>query len=107
LDILDPKTGDEILDAVYDQLADFMLQPFQMDFDCIGALSPKLGTKTSLVSSSESSLKPTDSSKSSSEKWEFKRPLTYAMNELVTLTGYPVDQFPSDMKHFTRVNRLL
>ena len=71
--ILDPNIDDEKLDAIYDQIADYLLQISRLGFPRIGSLS-KDGT---------------------SETWTVTgRPLTFNMAELATLTGYPPDEFP-------------
>jgi hypothetical protein len=88
--ILDPNIDNEILDVINGQPADFMFELFQLDFQCIGAFSPKPDSKS------------TGSSKSSTNAWEIERPLTYTMNELVTLTGYPIDEFPTRLNQFKR-----
>lgn len=72
---LDPKIDTNILDTVYEQIADFMLQLYQFNFSGIGAISKNAETGS----------------------WSVKgRPLTYSMNELATSTCYPVDEFPSN-----------
>ena len=76
---LDPNIDNEILDVIYDQVADFMLQIFQLDFNRIGAISQQPGSNAQ----------------------DIERPLTYGMNELATLTGYPINEFST--KQFKRV----
>lgn len=72
--ILDPKIDEAKLDIVYGQIADYMLQVSRLRFPRIGAIS-----KDSI-----------------SDEWVVvSRPLTYNMNDLMTSTGYPVDQFPT------------
>lgn len=69
---LDPNVDEKLLNTVYEQVADFMLQLFRFDFNSIGAISKD------------------------NESWSVtRRPLTYAMNELATSTFYPVDEFPT------------
>lgn len=71
---LDPKIDTQILDTVYEQIADFMLQLYQFNFSSIGAISKDASLGT----------------------WSVKRrPLTYSMNELTTSTFYPPDEFPT------------
>ncbi|WEW60250.1 hypothetical protein PRK78_005735 [Emydomyces testavorans] len=64
-----------VLDTIYDQLADYMIQFSKLDFARIGAISEDPNSNTWSVSG---------------------RPLTYNMNELATSSGYPVDKFPSN-----------
>ncbi|KAI9696489.1 MAG: hypothetical protein M1820_008117 [Bogoriella megaspora] len=63
---IDPK----ILDKVYRQIAGYMLQISQLRFPRIGAIS-----------------------KDDRGNWSIRRPLTYNMNELVTVAFYPKDRF--------------
>ncbi|KAK0653643.1 hypothetical protein DIS24_g5919 [Lasiodiplodia hormozganensis] len=71
--ILDPAIDDAKLDRIYHQVAGYMLQLAELDFDGIGAISESPVTS----------------------KWSVRsRPLTYNMNELATVSGYPVDRFP-------------
>ncbi|EFY88801.1 hypothetical protein MAC_05236 [Metarhizium acridum CQMa 102] len=75
--ILDPAIDDETLDVIYDQLADYIFQISQLEFPLIGAVS-----------------------KDALGAWAVtRRPLTYDMNELVTGTGYPMDQLPTSLFH--------
>jgi hypothetical protein len=70
--ILNPNIDEVKLDFVYDQIADFMLQLSRLEFSRIGAISKD----------------------AASGRWAVVgRPLTYDMNEVVTLAGYPPDQF--------------
>lgn len=72
--ILDSNIDDTKLDKVYGQIAKFILQLSHLDFPLIGAVSedPALGA------------------------WSVTgRPLTYNMNELATVSGYPTDKFPT------------
>jgi hypothetical protein len=72
--ILDSNIDDTKLDKVYGQIAKFMLQLSQLDFPLIGAISED----------------------STSNTWSVTgRPLTYNMNELATVSGYPTDKFPA------------
>ncbi|MCJ1253646.1 hypothetical protein MMC24_001458 [Lignoscripta atroalba] len=76
-EILNPDIGDTTLDIVYRQISDFILQLYEHDFTHIGAISQDFnGVNTSSVTG---------------------RPLTYNMNELATSTGYPTDQFPTEL----------
>ncbi|KAH7317227.1 hypothetical protein BKA65DRAFT_515597 [Rhexocercosporidium sp. MPI-PUGE-AT-0058] len=72
--VLNPNIDDTILDKVYYQIADYMLQLSQVTFSRIGAISKDCATNTWSVTG---------------------RPLTYNMNELATVAGYPDDQFPT------------
>jgi aminoglycoside phosphotransferase (APT) family kinase protein len=75
-EMLNPEIDNETLHTVYRQIADFMLQLYEIDFDYIGAISEDFeGANTWSVTG---------------------RPLTYNMNELATCTGYPADQFPTE-----------
>jgi hypothetical protein len=60
---LNPNINDELLDSIYDQLADFTIQIFQLNFNRIGGISEKPDLNIT------------------------KRPLTYSMNDLATVTG--------------------
>jgi hypothetical protein len=72
---LNPNIDTKILDTVYEQIADFMLQLYQFNFSGIRAISKD----------------------AEAGSWSVKRrPLTYSMNELATSTFYPVDEFPSN-----------
>lgn len=69
--ILDADIQDSVLDKIYDQIADYHLQLSQLTFPRIGAISKDNGV------------------------WSVNdRPLTYNMNELATIAGYPVDTLP-------------
>jgi hypothetical protein len=71
---LNPDIDRNLLDNVYTQIADIMLEFYSFDFDRIGAISKNI----------------------SSGSWSVtERPLTYTMNELATTTLFPVDDFPS------------
>ncbi|KAI9844999.1 MAG: hypothetical protein M1837_005143 [Sclerophora amabilis] len=72
--VLNPDINDETLDIVYDQIADYMVQLSELDFTGIGAISEEPASKTWSVTG---------------------RPLTYNMNELATVSGYPIDKFPT------------
>lgn len=72
---LNPNIDTSILDTVYEQIADFMLQLYQFDFSGIGAISKDAETGSWCVRG---------------------RPLTYSMNELATSMFYPVEEFPSN-----------
>lgn len=70
-EILNPNIDNTMLNVIYRQIADFMLQLYDLDFTHIGAIS-----------------------ESSEGIWSVtERPLTYNMNELVTSGGFPSDQF--------------
>lgn len=70
---LNPTISEDMLDTVYIQLADYMLQISRLELPHIGVIS-----------------------KDASETWTVTgKPLTYNMNELASSTGYPVDQFPT------------
>ncbi|KAF1847815.1 phosphotransferase enzyme family protein-like protein [Cucurbitaria berberidis CBS 394.84] len=71
---LNPQSDGEILDNVFSQIADIVLQLYRFDFDHIGAISKDSSTGTWSVT---------------------RRPLTYSMNELATTALYPVDKFPT------------
>lgn len=70
--ILNPSIEDSTLTTIYRQIAGYLLQLSQFSFNRIGAIS-KDGSKWSVT----------------------KRPLTYNMNELATVAGYPQDRFPT------------
>ncbi|KAF4455101.1 Protein kinase-like domain protein [Fusarium austroafricanum] len=75
--VLNPNIKEEILDTIYNQLADYILQLSQLNFSLIGAIS-----------------------QDASESWAVtSRPLTYDMNELATGTGYPTNQLPAVQFH--------
>lgn len=71
--ILNPAIEDKKLDAIYDQLADYILQISRLEFSLIGAISQDVSGTWTVAS----------------------RPLTYDMNELATGTGYPIAQLPT------------
>lgn len=70
--VLDPNVDNSILNKIYHQIADYLLQLSQLTFTRIGAIS-KDGNMWSVT----------------------KRPLTYNMNELATVAGYPHNLFPT------------
>ncbi|KAF3000081.1 hypothetical protein E8E13_002242 [Curvularia kusanoi] len=71
---LNPGIDRSILDNVYTQMAEVMLELYKVDFDRIGAISKDI----------------------SSGSWSVtERPLTYTMNELATTAFFPVENFPS------------
>ncbi|EEH47042.1 uncharacterized protein PADG_03140 [Paracoccidioides brasiliensis Pb18] len=75
-EILNPDIDDTTLNIVYRQIADFMLQLYNLDFTHIGAISEVAeGANTWAVTG---------------------RPLTYNMNELATCTGYPINRLPTE-----------
>lgn len=79
--ILNPAIEEATLDTIYDQLADYLLQLSRLEFPSIGAISKHVSSGAWAVTG---------------------RPLTYNMNELATMTGYPTDQFPTT--HFERAS---
>ncbi|KAF2428670.1 phosphotransferase enzyme family protein [Tothia fuscella] len=65
---LNPHIDKQVLDTIYEQIAEFMLQLYEFSFSSIGAIS-----KDAPLGS-----------------WSVKkRPLTYSMNELATTTFFP------------------
>jgi hypothetical protein len=72
--ILNPEVDDSVLDVIYEQLADYMLQLSEHSFSAIGAISKDHASNTWSVTG---------------------RPLTYNMNELATVSYYPMDRFPN------------
>lgn len=71
--VLNPEIDDVRLDNIYDQIADYMFQLSRVNFAGIGAISEDPTRKTWSVTA---------------------RALTYNMNELATVSGYPLDIFP-------------
>jgi hypothetical protein len=72
--VLNPNIDHTILDKIYYQIAYHMFQISQLTFASIGAISKD----------------------HASGAWHVAgRPLTYNMNELVTVARYPDDQFPT------------
>ncbi|KAF1911345.1 putative altered inheritance of mitochondria protein 9, mitochondrial, partial [Ampelomyces quisqualis] len=70
------------LDCVYEQLAGFLIELYQLDFDAIGAIAKSPDTGQWLAS---------------------ERPFTYNMNEMaVSVSNYPVDTFPATPFQTTR-----
>lgn len=72
--VLNPNIDSTSLDMIYHQIANYMLQLSQLKFTRIGAISMDHASNTWSVT---------------------KRPLTYNMNELATVAGYPADQIPT------------
>jgi len=71
---LNPNIDRNILDNVYTQMTDIMLELYNVDFDRIGAISKD----------------------TSSGSWSVtERPLTYTMNELAITAFFSVEDFPS------------
>lgn len=70
--VLNPNIDKTILDKIYRQIAEYMLQISQLQFARIGAIS-----------------------KDDHADWVIRRPLTYNMNELATVAFYPSDRFPT------------
>ncbi|KAL9626481.1 MAG: hypothetical protein Q9164_007871, partial [Protoblastenia rupestris] len=79
--ILHPDINDTTLDIVYNQIADYMIQLSKLNFDSIGSISEDPISNTWSVTG---------------------RPLTYNMNELATVSGYPIERFP--VAQFASVN---
>ncbi|KAF1912802.1 phosphotransferase enzyme family protein-like protein [Ampelomyces quisqualis] len=78
---LNPNIDENILDNVYHQLSDIMLELYSFDFDRIGAISKEVISGSWSVTG---------------------RPLTYTMNELATTAFFPVKEFPSTTFTSTR-----
>lgn len=72
--VLNPNIDNTILDKIYHQIAYYMFQLSQLKLTSIGAISKDDASGTWHVTG---------------------RPLTYNMNELATVAGYPDDQFPT------------
>ncbi|KAK8912458.1 hypothetical protein H634G_06323 [Metarhizium anisopliae BRIP 53293] len=72
--ILNPDIDNKALDTVYLQIASYIFQLSQLPFSRIGAISKDHDSNTWSVT---------------------KRPLTYNMNELATVSGCPDDHFPT------------
>lgn len=73
--VLNADIDNAVLDKIYLQIADYLLQLSQLTFSRIGAISEEQDSPTG---------------------WSVtKRPLTYNMNELASVTTYPPDQFPT------------
>lgn len=70
--VLDPGIDDAVLNPIYRQIAGYLLQFSKLPFSRIRAIS-RDGAAWSVA----------------------KRPLTYNMNELATVAGYPQDRFPT------------
>lgn len=84
--VLNASIDDSMLTTVYRQIAGYLLQLSQLSFNRIGAIS-KDGSTWSIT----------------------KRPLTYNMNELATVAGYPQDRFSTSTfdcasEYFSRVS---
>ncbi|KAH6717036.1 hypothetical protein BKA61DRAFT_631057 [Leptodontidium sp. MPI-SDFR-AT-0119] len=71
--VLNTDIDSTTLDTVYGQLANYMVQLSELDFTGIGAISEDPASNTWSVTG---------------------RPLTYNMNELATVSGYPISKFP-------------
>ncbi|EFY87339.1 hypothetical protein MAC_06574 [Metarhizium acridum CQMa 102] len=71
--ILNPDIDTKALDTIHLQIASYILQLSQLPFTRIGAISKEHGSNSWSVT---------------------KRPLTYNMNELATVSGCPDDRFP-------------
>lgn len=81
--VLNPEIDDTTLDIIYDQLADYVVQLSELNFDSIGSISKDPTSNTWSVTG---------------------RPLTYNMNELATVvSGYPTEEFPA--AQFASVNK--
>lgn len=72
--IPNPNIEHAILDKIYHQIAHYMFQLSHLTFSSIGAISREHASGTWHVAG---------------------RPLTYNMNELVSVAGYPDSQFPT------------
>ncbi|KAJ9244681.1 hypothetical protein DTO207G8_2254 [Paecilomyces variotii] len=72
--VSNPNIDNTVLEKIYHQIAYYMLQLSQLTFTHIGAISKDHASDTWHVAG---------------------RPLTYNMNELVTVAGYPDGQFPT------------
>ena len=72
--ILNPKVDNTTLEMLYHQIAIYVLQLSQLTFTRIGAISMDNASNTWSVT---------------------RRPLTYNMNELETVAGYPDEQIPT------------
>ncbi|KAJ5101917.1 hypothetical protein NUU61_004139 [Penicillium alfredii] len=72
--VLNPNIDNTILDKIYHQIASYIFQLSQLKFARIGAISKDDASGTWHVTG---------------------RPLTYNINELATVAGYPDDQFPT------------
>lgn len=72
--VLNPEVDESLLDKFYRQVAGCLIQLSRLEFKQIGAITKE----------------PQDKAWSSS-----KRPLTYNVNELVTIAGYPTDSLPT------------
>lgn len=70
--VLNPDIDNTTLDTVYNQIADYMVQLAALDFRSIEAISEGPTSNTWSVTG---------------------RPLTYNMNELATVSGYPIHKF--------------
>ena len=70
--VLNPEIDNALLNKVYHQIAGYILQLSQLTFSQIGAISKDHNSNVWSVAA---------------------RPLTYNMNELATVAGYPNDQF--------------
>jgi hypothetical protein len=71
--VLNPDVDNSILDTVYDHIAGYLVQLSMLDFTAIGAISEDYHD---------------------SNTWSVTgRPLTYNMNELATVSGYPTGSF--------------
>ncbi|KPM43197.1 hypothetical protein AK830_g3374 [Neonectria ditissima] len=72
--ILDPNIDNARLDKIYEQVAGYLFQLSRLNFSRIGAISKDRELDAWSVTG---------------------RPLTYNMNELVTVARYPEDRFPT------------
>lgn len=71
---LNPNIDNALLDNIYYQIARYLLQLSHLTFPKIGAISKDHTSNT----------------------WHVpNRPLTYNMNELITVSGYPIDNWPT------------
>jgi aminoglycoside phosphotransferase (APT) family kinase protein len=79
--ILNPDIEKSVLDKIYSQLADYLYQLSKLEFAGIGAISRDENSSAWAVT---------------------KRPLTYIMNEIASVSGFPMDQFPTNTFISTR-----
>lgn len=74
--MLNADIDDVVLDGIYRQIAGYLLQPSRLTFSRIGTIVKE---------------------RDSPNGWSVaKRPLTYNMNELVSVTTYPPGQLPTE-----------
>jgi hypothetical protein len=71
--VLNTNIDNTTLNIIYNQIANYIVQLFKLEFTSIGAISE------------DPALNP----------WSVTRPLTYSINELVTVSGYLIGKFPT------------